>query len=425
MTKAELWQDRVGLSPHAVIVYENAEKGGTIYLRWRSGGNWKKRSLGASLRDERGRVKSELRRMALAEAERQYELLSGKRAPASATKAPLTLAATWPIISHAKTGLYPTLTPHAKEVAMALRDAGRILGDTTPWDLIDRARIRGLGRTRIDDLRAKKTTGYRGAEVTLQRLFAIAAWLRDEGLIATDACLPPRKWRDDLRSYWQQVAGVAASPEPTRPRHTLPEMRRILEKAGSVDPRLELLLALGAELRLGQVLRARRSDLSVEHRTLTIRGARKKRGTVVELTAGQWAAWERARDGYLAKLEEALPDYPLFPRGQMPGGRSGHPVAEVARHGDAPHIDRNSVINWFHLAETKAKVPYVRGRSAYGLRRVAVDAAKEMGISREGLKAHGGWTDSAVPDAIYAEQDAGYARTEARDVRARIRGEAP
>ena len=39
------------------------------------------------------------------------------------------------------------------------------------------------------------------------------------------------------------------------------------------------------------------------------------------------------------------------------------------------------------------------------------------------LVAHGGWTDSQMPDRIYADQEADHARDEARDVRAKIRGE--
>ena len=77
----------------------------------------------------------------------------------------------------------------------------------------------------------------------------------------------------------------------------------------------------------------------------------------------------------------------------------------------------------FKEAERLAEVPHLEGRAAYGLRRAAVDAAKEAGISREGLQAHGGWTDSQIPDRVYADQQAGYARDEARRVRAKIRGE--
>ena len=51
-----------------------------------------------------------------------------------------------------------------------------------------------------------------------------------------------------------------------------------------------------------------------------------------------------------------------------------------------------------------------------------MDAAKVLGISREALKEHGGWADTQIPDRIYADQEAEFARNEARDVRARIRG---
>jgi len=68
-------------------------------------------------------------------------------------------------------------------------------------------------------------------------------------------------------------------------------------------------------------------------------------------------------------------------------------------------------------------VPKVKGRAAYGLKRQSIDAAKAAGISREGLQRLGGWVDTQMADQVYADQEAGYARDEARDVRAKIRGE--
>lgn len=197
-----------------------------------------------------------------------------------------------------------------------------------------------------------------------------------------------------------------------------------------MDPRFDLLMAFGAELRLGQVARARRRDLSVERRAFTVHSRGKKRGTVVHLTRGQWAAWEKAINagGYLEQLEQAhlagtLADYPLFPAGQMPAGRSGEGVAQIERHGSAEPVDPSAIKKWFQLAEAKAEIPHVKGRGWRGVRRQAVDEAKRQGISREGLMQHGGWTDTQVPDAIYADQEAEYARAEAAAVRAKIRGE--
>ena len=184
-------------------------------------------------------------------------------------------------------------------------------------------------------------------------------------------------------------------------------------------------MSLGAELRLGQVLRCRRADLSLEHATLTVRGKGHKKGTVVHLTAGQMRVVRHAlTEGYLRVLERHCADYPLFPAGQLPGGRKMEdPVATIARHQTAPSLSRSVLDGWFHEAERLAEVTPVPGRAAYGLRRAAVDAVKAAGISREGLKEHGGWVDTQMPDRIYADQEAAYARDEARDVRAKIRGE--
>jgi integrase len=419
VTGAALWSDAVGLLPHRVTAYENAEKKNLVYLRWRADGNWKKRSLGVSLRDDRGRIRADVKRMVLSEAERQYELLSGKRSPDAARSAPLTVANAWTIVSDPATGLYPVRTEHAKQIARELNTAARIWGAQMAWDDVDRSRLRMLGRTRIDEIRARgKNGGLRGAIETVRSVLTAAAWLRDEQKIAHDACLAPRAWREELRTYFRQLAGTSADPD--RPRHTVAEMRRILRKAEEVDPRFGLLMALGAELRLGQVRRCRRSDISSDHRTLTVRSAGKKKGTVQELTPGQWEAWERAigEGGYLAECEAELADYPLFPGGKLVQG-----TAVPAKHGVAAAIDRTAVRDWFKIVEQLAKVEHVKGRGPYGLRRVAVDAGKKQGISREGLQALGGWTTSEMPDNIYAEQNSEYARHEAAEHRAKMRGE--
>ena len=79
--------------------------------------------------------------------------------------------------------------------------------------------------------------------------------------------------------------------------------------------------------------------------------------------------------------------------------------------------------DWFKQAEVIANVPHIPGRGAYGMKRQSVDAAKALGISREGLQRLGGWRTTQMADQIYADQTADYARDEARDVRAKIRGE--
>jgi integrase len=199
-------------------------------------------------------------------------------------------------------------------------------------------------------------------------------------------------------------------------------MRMILDVAHLVDPRFDLLMWLGAELRLGQVARCRRGHLDRTAGTLYVPGMGNKEGTTSMLTEGQIAAAEAAfTTGYLAELEASgRPDYALFPGAKWRGGNDGvFPIALI----EAPHVERTALRKWFRKAEDLAGIPHVKGRGQYGVKRAAVQAAKEFGISREGLMAHGGWRDTQMPDMIYADKEADAARREARDIRAQIRGE--
>lgn len=419
--RRERWEETTGLLPHKVWVGERADKDNVLYLRWRVGSNWRWKSLRTKLYDDRGKIIPEARENARKAAEAQHRALSG----GAADNAALTLDRTWAKLTDPETGKYPIETPHRKEVGRALRKASRILGGDTAWVAIDKAALQKLGRAVADELIAAKHDGFRGAEIVVQRILAIAAWLRDDDHIPADSGHARSKWRAELRDYVAKKHG-GTMPEPKRPRHTLPEMRRILERAWEVDPRFGLLMALGAELRLGQVARARRSNLDLDHWALRVRGRGKKRGATVLLTPGQRAAVRRALKGYLAKCEASFPevvDYPLFPSGQLKEGRSEKPWADPMTHGNADCITGTTWRDWFREAEKLARVRHQKGRGAYGLRRVAVDAANESGISRQGLQEHGGWSDTQMPDRIYADQQAEYAQKEARQVRAKIRGE--
>jgi integrase len=419
------WEKSVGFLPWKVTVYEEPARKGILYLRWRQAGNWKKKSLQRGIRTVRGKIDPDVQRWALQQAEAKYAaLVAGLKGDERALAVPLTIQQGLARVTDRATGKYPTDTPHRREVMREMKRAIALWGSETPWEAIKRSDMRKLWRYRITELRNGGDVGLRGAEITVSRVMAVAMWLRDEELIPAGACVPPRTWKKDLGSDWVELTGERSLATPKRPRHTLEEMRKIIGKSGEVDPRFQLAMVLGAELRIGQVIRCRRSDLDFKHETLTVRGKGQKRGVVTKLTAGQIAVARHAvTEGYLAKLERGMADYPLFPAGQMPGGRSGKAVATIERHGSAQPINRSVIDDWFHNAERKAEVKTVKGRAAYGLRRVAVDAAKAAKISREGLKEHGGWADMQMPDSIYADQDAEYAREEARDVRAKIRGE--
>ncbi|MGL1102628.1 hypothetical protein ACSTLM_00270, partial [Vibrio parahaemolyticus] len=82
---------------------------------------------------------------------------------------------------------------------------------------------------------------------------------------------------------------------------------------------------------------------------------------------GQMVAVRVALSGYLAPLESQWvakgTDYPLFPAGQLMGGRTD-PMKAVCRpeHATAEPVTRDAIGRWFLDAEQLAGVPHVEGR---------------------------------------------------------------
>jgi integrase len=223
---------------------------------------------------------------------------------------------------------------------------------------------------------------------------------------------------------------------PAQPRHTLDEMRRLLVASAEGDPRFHALFQLAAEYRLGQAVRAMRSDLELEDaKTFAIQGAGKKKGEIVALTPAQVEVARGYLNGLLAPLEDLyhvgeISDYPLFPSGRL---RTKNGVFRLGRTMDPrskraePLIpaSREWVIKQFIATERRAKVKHVAGRAAYGVRRINVDEALESGISPRGLMAAGGWSDPKIPTTVYAEKENRAGRREAMRTRMHIRGEKP
>jgi integrase len=428
MTK-RTWSQAVGTAPHTVTVYERADKAGVLYLRWWADGDWKRSSLRRKLRDDAGRIDAEVKAWAIDQAKaKQSALAAGTAILAQA--GPLTLQQGRDLMLDAVSGKWPRRTARTKVVQDDLDRAIAVLGGDFPLAKLTMATLRKVWRARITDAQRRGHDGYRPAEITIGSLLSLTAWLRREDHLDAGAGRAPETWRVSLREDWGALTGRHV-PTPKRDRHTAAELRAILVAAWAVDPRLGLLLELGAELRGGQVLRCRRSDCVWTAAPepdgtwlVTIRGAGKKGGEVMELTAEQARTLTQVlRQGYLAPFEQEGGDFPLFPAGQLVGGRSGRPRVS-ARQREAQPVGRRAVLSWFREAEERAGVAHIRGRSLYGLRRAGVDRAKELGISREALKRLGGWSDTQVPDAIYAEQDNVAARQEAARVRGMIRADA-
>lgn len=452
------WEETLEVPPRKAVVHERTDKPRAdgvppLYVRQWSPelGNWQKESLGTSLYDLRakrlaGKELTAARQTARAAAtavlarwaaarDAAARVAAGDVPDAAPTARPLTIAETAAVITDRAQGKYPHDTPYRRELLRALTFAARIWGAGLAWNAVGKAQLRELGRARVDELRARGKRGLRPAEITVGCVLAVATWLRDEDRIDERAALPSSTWKQELREYWS--SGNDGRPyEVQQPRHTREESRQILEAAASIDPRLDLLLSIGAELRAGQVERVRRSDVTMAADGVTpelveIHTRGKKKGTTVLLTRGQALTLRLALErGYLRRLEAAfragtLADYRLFPAGPLRGGRlMKDPVALVETHALGQPIAKTALLDWFHDAERAAGVTPVPGRAFYGIRRGGVDDVLLQKISKHGLKHFGGWSDTQIPDTVYADQEARGHLEEARDARARFRGEA-
>ncbi len=424
------WHYSVGMLPHRVVAYEDPARKNVLYLRWRmkkgKGSDWVRRSLGFSFtRDKRGRIPKEEEARARAAADKQYARLVGGGSM-SPTVIAVSIAEGWEMAIDPERGKWTEDTPHRKEMTRAIERAKSVWGASTAWNAIERGDIRKLWRSELKRVRAKGLSGVRSAEIVVTRVMTLADWLRDEQKIALTACVRWKQMKAEMETDFGEY-------NISRPRYSLDEYRAILAASWRVDPRWALLLEVGAEYRLGQVVRMMRSHVDLAAGTVRVPGRGKKKGAMVQLTAGQLSRLRSALEkGYLAGLEDAfsgnhVEDYPLFPGMHLPRDSDGNPTT-TARHATRSYLGSRALRDWLNKTEELARVDgkpieHVGGRGWYGLRRVAVDAAKEAKISREGLQAHGGWSDSQVPDIIYAEQEQVYAREEAAAVRAQIRGE--
>jgi integrase len=366
------WTYTVGMLPHRVTAYEDVARKGIVYLRWRVAGDWKRKSLGFAARDAKGKLSKDATVKAQQAADAQYgRLVSGGHAPA-APVAELTISGGWMLATDPERGYWTQDTPHRKEMQRAIDRAKSVWGASTSWNAIDRGEVRRLWRAELKRQRAKGNDGVRSAEIIVARVMALAAWLRDEGKVNPTACAPWKLMK-------QELAVDCGDYAPKRLRYSGAEFRALLATAGRVDPRWDLLLTLGAEYRLGQVVRVRRSEVDRAKALVVIRGKGKKRGVTIALTRVQRETLEHALTvGHLAGLEAAyeaqeIVDYPLFPGRKLPVVDGG-PVTN-AKHATRAPLGARQLRAW--LAETEQAtrvdgkpIAHVegRGRTACGAR---------------------------------------------------------
>lgn len=481
------WRHREGLLPHVVDVFEHGKRELVLYLRWRpgkliagrwqSGGAWKYRSLKVTLAQlverelatlppgrarkpsDEARARLAAERWAIEQAQAQYNRNRGTvvdaptdpkpAVPTPAVTPKLTLRRGWEIATNPEEGRFSGKSAHETAVAHAMAVAIKTWGAETTWEELTPAHWTRFLRRRFAAVRAGKR-GAPGLQTALHDasyVMSVAAWLREHQHLPAHVALPPVKWKKKAKADFAARHGDGALPKVKRPRHTADEFRRLLIAARTGEPRLGLVLALGAELRAGQVLRGTRADLVLppidwtapvpplgaddptDYGQFTVQGRGLKLAPVVDLTRGQRLEVERALTvGYLRRLEAAyqageIPDYPLFPGRELVGAAKGDPVATMPMHTRKPLSTRRARV-LFHALEEAAGITPVPGRAFYGARRRTVDEATTgLGVSPGALMQLGGWTDEATPRGIYKDVEDARDRRAAREARAKIRGE--
>jgi hypothetical protein len=204
-----------------------------------------------------------------------------------------------------------------------------------------------------------------------------------------------------------------------------------------IDPGIALAVLLGAELRLGQVGRCRRTDFFPErdelapHGVLHVRSAGKKQGAKMVLSEEQRGALDEAMTrGYLREYETlfektGLTDYYLFPAGRLHRVVGMQRVARpVGRHDQKP-LRREALLDLFHKLEAKVGVISEKGRGWYGLRRLASDLAADIEHDPRVLAVLQGWKDPTTRVLIYQRRDDKKIALKAQVVREAMRARLP
>ena len=410
-TEKKCWSESFGFYGSTIRIAER-EPGGILYLLWidKEGKQWK-RSLG-----HRDRKQGKKQALELA------NHMAGK--PAVEKEAgPLTISEGIARAFAPLRGMYAGDTRHARQArALAERAAAKLEPGLT-WAELTPGTVLYLARRFAQERTDGK--GVRAAEYACVVLYTVAGWLREERLIPETAALPRRGWKTKLREEWRALTG--RTTEPARPRHSVEEVRKFFGALPQGDPRLWLLVELAAELRAGQAVRGRRSDLNLAPvggyglGRFVVRGAGKKLGEVVDLHPELRALVDHVlTDGYLSEAEAAyqrgeLADYFLFPAGRLRQGRA--PAARVDRQPLGP----TAIRNMFCEVERLAGVEHQPGRAFYGLRRQATDLAPEFAQDARVLNRLSGHAESSTRERVFQDQENELVRARAAKARRKMR----
>ena len=473
---AGAWRYSYGSRPFVVFAMERKDSANQVFVRWTNPnkpGREKRdrKGLGITVRDaETGRVDPRLVRAAeLAVQQFQAQLLvrhseneePPSRKPAAPAPAPaaggvpahsdLTLRAGFDLAldpvrgkyGSSRTRRFDQMVKYRARLFGLGRHAASLIDPSLRWTDLTPSDVRALWRKMADRfvVAGGREFGVRAAEGVIDALYSVAAWLRDEQRIPSDAARPPDQWRKALKEEWAQRTGQRRV-RPYRPRHTEGEYRKIFAASADprVDPRIRLAIELAAECRTGQVLRCTRAMLALPNvdpatydtlpagslGQIEIPGAGKKHGEVVVFTPEQRRAVDDALAGHLANYEAAwragqIGDYYLFPGSRMRMlDESGRRWTRKVRANAKP-MSRDGARVAFRELEDIAGVKHVLGRGWYGLRRIAADLAESATTDDRVKDRLGGWQDSETRKHIYQDRETDAIRARAASVRRQLR----
>lgn len=430
--KPGAWKYSVGDVPLQLTAYERKDRGYAVWTRrWDGKAYSDRKPLCASIRDEAGRLDPEREIEAQRATVDRHRALSAGLGEQDIPESGITLAQGFHRLLDRKTGKYAGDTRWRSDVTAASKIITRVLGPALTMSEIRHAHYRKLWRALAHEHKRDGSHGLRWVEIVVGALQSCSRWLQQEGYIEAGEALPAPGWNAALRNEWVEITGEPLR-DPHQPRYTTDEMVRLWRKLPAADPRLEIAVQIGAELRLGQVQRSMRSDIFPARGFaiggVQVHGRGKKRGERVVLTMEQrhvltWAM----TSGVLADLEALyrdgrIKDYPLIPGGFLHRAEdhNGRPVLRAdTKRGLVPWTPSPMRKAWARL-ERMAGVKSLPGRKWYGLRRLQSDRAEDVESDERILNIQGGWTRTETRKR-YQEKGRMDLREKAAVVRGKIR----
>ena len=204
----DYWSHTMRIGTHSIYVWERLERGALIHVKFsspaRKGRDRRvKQKLPGDLivRNAKGHVDKKLVGTVLRVVQEfAAPLLKGER-PASPAEAPrpMTLSEGFDLALDLAEGKYPTKSLRWQEVNRARAKLERILSKDRPWVEITPGDVRRVWRRLADEYNSAgdhtPACGPRQTEVTVDALYSVASWLRDEQKLPQTAALPMQNRR--------------------------------------------------------------------------------------------------------------------------------------------------------------------------------------------------------------------------------------